>query len=128
MCNSCNSCNSCCCNGGNSLISALNNLFGPPCGCNNNSLARTLNNLFGSGNGSCGCGCNGWNNFSNGFVSGVNAANAANSGGCGCNGGNGSFYGGNGSSCCFESGFDAYYAQQYALGPYSSGSCGVCGY
>ena len=102
MCNSCN----------NSLASALNNLFGSPCGCQNQSLASVVNNLFGP---SCGC-QNNWNNFSNGFVSGVNAVNASDGqGGCGCNCGCNEatpYYGG-----------DNYYARQYALGPYSSG-CG----
>lgn len=119
MCNSCN----------NSLARTLNNLFGSPCGCNNNNytLASTLNNLFGSGNGGCGCGCGcnnpGWNNFSNGFVSGVNAVNASENGngGCGCNSGCGC---GNGAHLS-ANGFDNYYARQYALGPYSENSgCG----
>ncbi len=91
MCNTCN----------NSLASILNNLFGSPCGCQNN-------------------GCqNGWNNFSNGFISGVNAANAA--------GGNGN----NGCGCGCQTptpyGFDNYYAQQYALGPYSQNNGCGCG-
>lgn len=86
---------------------------GNGCGCNLlNNLSRTLNNLFSTGsnnnNGCCNCGCNqnGWNTFANGFVSGVNAANASeewwgnndhnhNGNGCGCNGNQG---GGNGTA------------------------------
>ena len=119
-------CNSCI----GSLASALNNLFGSPCGCNQNnySLASTVNNLFGEGSG-CGCG---WNNFSNGFVSGVNAANAANgnnhgngNSGCGCNHGNSGC--GNNQNYGYGGGFDPYYARQYALGPYAQNGCG-CSY
>lgn len=94
MCNSCNT----------TLASVLNNLFGTPCGCNN------------AGNG-CGCNNNGWNNFTNGFVSGVNAANAAAGNGCGCQN----------HGCGCNNGFDNYYAQQYALGPYAQNNgCGCC--
>ncbi len=65
------------------------------CGCGCNlfaNLSRALNNLFSTGcNNNHGCGCNCWNNFANGFTSGVNAANAAqawqNNGGCGCGNG-----------------------------------------
>ncbi len=95
------------------------------CGC---GLASILNNLFGTGNNGCNCGCNNHcgcnNNFTNGFISGVNAANAAGRGsnnGCGC-GSNAdlSAYTACGNQC-----YDAYYAQQYAL--YPSCGCDLCG-
>ncbi len=88
-------CNSCSNGGQSSLVSALENLFGPP------RLPQS------------GCGCSADANFTNGFLSGVNAANAANgTNGCGCNGGN------SGGCGCNA---DPYYAQQYALAPSSCG-------
>ncbi len=90
------------CNCNNSLANILNNLFGTPCGCQN-------------GNNGNGCGCqnsnnSSWNNFQNGFISGVNAVNASNGNGCGCN-----------------QNSDNYYARQYALGPYAQNSGCGCG-
>ena len=103
----CNCCQSFFCG----IANALDNLFACPnsrnsggCGCGNN-------NGCGCNNGNNGCGC--------GNNNGYGVANAVNNlfqSGCGCNSGN------NGCGC----GFDVYYAQQYALGPFSAG-CNVCG-
>ena len=130
MCNSCNSCgrnrggrnNSCGCSG---LIDGLANLFSTEFwgnGNNNCSCAYARGFVSGvnavtnndNGNG-CGCGCsnrnsNGWNNL---FA--VNSFNSNGSnGGCGC-------------GCGCNSNSDNYYAQQYALGPYSNGRSCCCG-
>ena len=98
-------------------------------------IANALDNLFTcpnsrSGNSGCGCG----NNNGCGCSNGYGVANA-NQGGCGCNSGygvanavNNLFQGGcnNGNNGC-GCGFDVYYAQQYALGPFST-SCNICGF
>lgn len=80
------------------------------CGCPCNGLTNAVNNLFGS---PCGCFAGIANALNNLF--GTNC-------GCGCSGTNGNNNGG-----CGCGGYDDYYAQQYALGPYSAG-CNVCGY
>ena len=107
MCNS-NSCgNSVGCCLLNNFADAINNLFStePYCGCHGNH----------------GCGCNGGrpvNLFTDGFVSGVNAANTVY--GCGCNGNNGCGCSGNGGN----GGFGIQAVSNF-FGPVSSG-CG-CG-
>ena len=102
------------CNSCNTLSMILNNLFGNGCGCNNSAPASNNN---------CGCG-NNWNTFSNGFVSGVNAVNAANgNNGCGCNNSTPA----SNNNCGCGNGFDNYYAQQYALGPYAQNNGCGCG-
>lgn len=123
----------------NGVLNALENLFSTAPYCN------------GGGHGGCGCN-NGNRNFANGFITGVNAANAANNinGGCGCNG-NGNWNGNGGCGCgCngngnnavpFANGFggdlsgytgcgcptnDCYYARQYALYPFNNGGNNGC--
>ena len=93
-------------NMGNWNGNGRNGQNGCGCGCNLfTSLSRTLNNLLSTSSNGCGCnhnnsgcGCNqnGWNTYANGFVSGVNAANASdawweqNGNNCPCHGnGNG---------------------------------------
>lgn len=83
------------------------------CNCFFCGIAAALDNLFSSPANGNGCGCN--NNHSGCGCNNVNPlTNAVNNlfgnggSGCGCNG-------------------DAYYAQQYALGPYATG-CNVCGF
>lgn len=85
------------------IASALDNLFTEPAGC-------------GCNGGNTGCGCNGGaaNAVSNLFQGGCNNGCGGNTG-CGCNSG------------CNGCGYDLYYAQQYALGPFSTG-CNVCGF
>ncbi len=127
--------------------------------CLLNSFADAINNLFSTqpycGGGNCGCGCNrSTTAFTNGFVSGVNAAYTVS--GCGCNGnqngnpigfgaqpvaanGFGPGPGHNGCGCgcgsnadlspytaCNNQCYDPYYAQQYGLYPFNTGSNGIC--
>ncbi len=137
MCNS----NSCGCCLLNNFANAINNLFStePYCGCPRRG---------------CGCGCSTpVTTFTNGFLSGVNAANAVNNcgcgnqnncgcgnqNGCGCNqNGNGGIAPVNNNGCgcganadlsaytnCGNGCYDAYYAQQYGLYPFNTGN-GIC--
>lgn len=100
--------------------------------CLMNSFANAIDNLFSTAP-YCGCGRSGNPvSFTDGFVSGVNAANEIyglgngnggcgcggnGNGGCGCNNGNGDLSAYTG---CGNQGYDPYYARQYALCP----SCG----
>ena len=92
------------------IANALDNLFTCP-------NSRSGNNGCGCNNGNSGCGCG-----NNGGYGVASAVNNLFQGGCGCNNGN------NGCGCNNNGcGFDVYYAQQYALGPFSTG-CNACGY
>ena len=90
-------------------------------------IATALDNLFACPNSrNGGCGCNGGNSGCGCNNNGYGVANAVNNlfqSGCGCNNGNNGCGCNNNNGC----GCDVYYAQQYALGPLSTG-CNVCGY
>ena len=155
MSNSCNSCNGQSYNPGcclmNSFANAINNLFSPAPYCSscqrNNPVAFTngfvdgvnaanqiyaLGNTGNNGNTGCGCGNNGNTGCGCGN-NGVSTIGNTNGTGCGCGNNNGSCgcgCGGTGdlsgyTGCCNRC-YDAYYAQQYALGPFSQTATCPC--